>query len=51
LRQSSFSLVTVSGVAIGRLIGGAIIIDYLLMNTLVDLAYPLLDPRVRRTGS
>lgn len=85
LRQSSFSLVTVSGVAIGRLIGGAIIIEsifslpgmgqlvvtaissrdfivvqavillsalfYLLMNTLVDLAYPLLDPRVRRTSS
>lgn len=82
LRQSSFSLVTVSGVVIGRLIGGAVIVEsifslpgmgtmvitainsrdyivvqavvlvsavlYLCMNTLVDLAYPLLDPRVRR---
>ena len=82
LRQSSFSLITVSGVVIGRLIGGTVIVEsifslpgmgvlvvnsiltrdyivvqavvllsalvYLLMNTLVDLAYPLLDPRVRK---
>lgn len=82
LRQSSFSLVTVSGVVIGRLIGGTVIVEsifslpgmgtlvinsivgrdyivvqavvlltaiiYLGMNTLVDLTYPLLDPRVRR---
>lgn len=85
LRQSSFSLVTVSGVVIGRLIGGAVIVEsifslpgmgslvvnaivsrdfivvqsvvlltaliYLLMNTLVDLTYPLLDPRVRKAAS
>ncbi|MRJ75477.1 ABC transporter permease subunit [Aeromicrobium sp. SMF47] len=85
LRQSSFSLVTVSGVVIGRLIGGTVIIEaifglpgmgtlvvnsilsrdyivvqavvllsalvYLLMNTLVDLAYPWLDPRVRKAAS
>lgn len=85
LRQSSFSLVTVSGVALGRLIGGTVIIEmifaipgmgswvvhainyrdfvvvqavvllsavvYLLMNTLVDIAYPLLDPRVRRRSA
>lgn len=82
LRQSSFSLVTVSGVVIGRLIGGTVIVEsifsipgmgmlvvnsilsrdyivvqavvllsalvYLLMNTVVDLAYPWLDPRVRK---
>ncbi|TDO46396.1 peptide/nickel transport system permease protein [Kribbella sp. VKM Ac-2527] len=85
LRQSSFSLVTVSGVVIGRLIGGTVIVEsifslpgmgslvvnaiisrdfivvqsvvlltaliYLLMNTLVDLTYPLLDPRVRKATS
>ena len=85
LRQSSFSLVTVSGVSLGRLIGGTVIIEmifaipglgswvvtainyrdfivvqavvlvsavvYLVMNTLVDLAYPLLDPRVRKAAS
>jgi peptide/nickel transport system permease protein len=82
LRQSSFSLVTVSGVVVGRLIGGAVIVEsifslpglgslvvsaiqgrdyvvvqalvlltallYLTLNTLVDMAYPLLDPRVRK---
>lgn len=82
LRQSSFSLVTVSGVVLGRLIGGTVIVEaifslpglgtmvvsainsrdyvlvqamvllsavfYLLLNTLVDLSYPLLDPRVRK---
>jgi peptide/nickel transport system permease protein len=82
LRQSSFSLVTVSGIVFGRLIGGTVIVEsifalpgmgslvvsainardyivvqavvllsavvYLLMNTLVDLSYPWLDPRVRK---
>ncbi|MBM7461370.1 ABC transporter permease [Rhodococcus coprophilus] len=82
LRQSSFSLVTVSGVVIGRLIGGTVIVElifslpgmgslvvnsilsrdfivvqavvllsallYLTINTVVDLAYPLLDPRLRK---
>lgn len=85
LRQSSFSLVTVSGVVLGRLIGGTVIVEtifslpglgtmvitainardyivvqavvlltalvYLLMNTLVDVSYPLLDPRVRKAGA
>ncbi|MFI5720420.1 ABC transporter permease [Nocardia sp. NPDC051750] len=84
LRQSSFSLVTVSGVVMGRLIGGTVIVElifslpgmgslvvnsilsrdflvvqaivllsavfYLLVNTGVDLAYPWLDPRVRKVG-
>jgi peptide/nickel transport system permease protein len=83
LRQSSFSLVTVLGVVIGRLIGGTVIVEsifsipgmgtmvigavlardyiviqavvlltallYLLLNILVDLSYPLLDPRVRKS--
>lgn len=82
LRQSSFSMVTASGVVIGRLIGGTVLVEaifalpgmgtlvitaiqnrdfivvqaivlltavlYLSLNTLVDLTYPLLDPRVRR---
>jgi peptide/nickel transport system permease protein len=82
LRQSSFSLVTVSGVVIGRLIGGTVIVElifslpgmgslvvnsilsrdfivvqaivllsaviYLVLNTVVDSAYPWLDPRVRK---
>ncbi|ABH00091.1 ABC peptide transporter, permease component (plasmid) [Rhodococcus jostii RHA1] len=81
LRPSAFSLLTVLGVAMGRLIGGTVIIEslfalpglgslvlnainsrdyvlvqgivllvavgYVLINALVDLAYPLLDPRVR----
>jgi len=81
LRPSSFSLVTVLGVTLGRLIGGTVIVEtlfslpglgslvinaisnrdylmvqgivlvvavaYVLINTLVDLSYPLLDPRVR----
>ncbi|MEE2034857.1 ABC transporter permease [Rhodococcus chondri] len=85
LRQSSFSLVTVSGVVIGRLIGGTVIVElifslpgmgnlvvnsilsrdfivvqavvllsallYLLINTVVDLAYPWLDPRVRKVSA
>jgi peptide/nickel transport system permease protein len=82
LRPSSFSLVTLAGVNLGRLIGGTLIIEqvfalpgvgrlifqaipqrdmpvlqgsvlilavaYLLINTVVDLSYGLLDPRVRR---
>ena len=81
LRPSSFSLITVLGVSLGRLIGGTVIIEslfslpglgtlvinsvsardfvtvqgivlviatvYVVLNALVDLAYPLLDPRVR----
>ncbi|MBM4468562.1 ABC transporter permease subunit [Rhodococcus hoagii] len=81
LRPSAFSLVTVLGVSLGRLIGGTVIVEtlfslpglgslvvtaingrdyllvqgivlvvavaYVLLNSLVDLAYPLLDPRVR----
>ncbi|WP_024796527.1 ABC transporter permease [Tomitella biformata] len=82
LKQSSFSLVTVSGIVIGRLIGGTVLIEsifslpglgtmaingiysrdylvvqavvmvcavgYIFVNALVDLSYPLLDPRVRK---
>lgn len=81
LRPSSFSMITVLGVSLGRLIGGTVIIEslfslpgigtlvinsvsardfvtvqgivlvvaiaYVVLNALVDLAYPLLDPRVR----
>lgn len=83
LRQSSFSLITASGVVFGRLIGGTVVVEtifgvpglgklaatsilardlvvvqavvllsavlYLLLNSLVDVAYPWLDPRVRKT--
>jgi peptide/nickel transport system permease protein len=82
LRPSSFSLITLAGVNLGRLIGGTVVIEfffslpgvgqlivqsipnkdlpviqgsvlilatgYLLLNTLVDLSYSVLDPRVRR---
>jgi peptide/nickel transport system permease protein len=82
LRPSSFSLLTLAGVSLGRLIGGSIIIEqvfaiqgvgrlvvgnisnhdypivqggvlviataYVLLNTLVDVSYSLLDPRIRR---
>lgn len=82
LKQSSFSLVTVSGMMIGRLIGGTVLIEaifslpglgnlalngihsrdfvvvqavvlvcavgYIVINALVDMSYPLLDPRVRK---
>lgn len=82
LRPSSFSLVTVAGVALGRLLGGTVIVEsifgvpgmgrmlvqaiqvnnfpvvqasvlvlallYVLINTVVDLSYSLLDPRIRR---
>ena len=81
LRPSAFSLLTVMGVSLGRLIGGTVIVEtlfslpglgtlvvtaitgrdyllvqgivlvvavaYVLLNALVDLTYPLLDPRVR----
>jgi peptide/nickel transport system permease protein len=81
LRPSSFSLVTVAGVNLGRLIGSTVIVEqifalpglgslafsaingrdyvvlrgvivvvsvgYVVINTVVDLSYPLLDPRVR----
>ncbi|OLL21297.1 ABC transporter permease [Rhodococcus sp. M8] len=81
LRPSAFSLLTVMGVSLGRLIGGTVIVEtlfslpglgslvmtaitgrdfllvqgivlvvavsYVLLNAFVDLAYPLLDPRVR----
>jgi peptide/nickel transport system permease protein len=81
LRPSLFSLVTVLGVSVGRLLGGTVIVEsvfglpglgnylvtavgsqdfvpvqgvvlvvavaYVLINSLVDATYPLLDPRVR----
>ena len=80
-RPSSFSLLTVAGISLGRLIGGTIIVEaffslpglgqlaaiavnsrdiitvqgvvafvamaYVLLNTLVDVGYGILDPRVR----
>lgn len=80
-RPSSFSLLTVAGISLGRLIGGTIIVEaffslpglgqlatgsvssrdiitlqgvvafvalvYVLLNTLVDIGYGFLDPRVR----
>jgi peptide/nickel transport system permease protein len=82
LRPSSFSLLTLAGVSLGRLIGGSIIIEqvfaiqgvgrlvvgnitahdysivqggvlviataYVLINTLVDISYSFIDPRIRR---
>ena len=82
LRPSSFSLVTVAGVTLGRLLGGTVIVEsifglpgvgrllvqaielnnytvvqatvlvlavlYVLINTVVDLSYSYLDPRIRR---
>jgi peptide/nickel transport system permease protein len=81
LRPSSFSLVTLAGLNLGHLIGGAVIIEtlfalpgigsltvnsvlskdvavvqgvvmlvaiiYVVVNTLVDVTYGYLDPRVR----
>lgn len=81
LRPSSFSLITLAGVNVGRLIGGAVIIEvlfalpgigqltvqsiynrdflmlqgvvlftalaYLVVNTLVDVLYAVIDPRIR----
>jgi peptide/nickel transport system permease protein len=85
LRPSSFSLLTVSGVSLGRLLGGTVIVEflftlpglghlvatsvssrdvvtvqgvvvfvavvYVLVNTLVDIGYGFLDPRVRLAGT
>ncbi len=82
LRPSSFSLITVLGLSLGRLIGSTVIVEYLfalpgmgslvinaanegdfpmvqgavlviaciyvLTNTVVDLSYHYLDPRIRR---
>ena len=82
LRPSSFSLITVLGINLGRLIGGTLVVEtlfslpglgqlaassmisrdvimvqgvvafiavvYVLVNTLVDLSYGVIDPRVRR---
>jgi peptide/nickel transport system permease protein len=84
-RPASFSLLTVAGVSLGRLIGGTIIVEsffslpglgqlvstavtsrdivtvqgtvafvaaaYVLINTLVDLGYEFLDPRVKSAGA
>lgn len=81
LRPSSFSLITYMGLSIGRLIGGAVIVEvlfvlpglgnlivtaifnkdvlvvqgvvtlvavaYVVLNTLIDIAYQWIDPRVR----
>jgi peptide/nickel transport system permease protein len=81
LRPSSFSLLTLAGLSLGRLIGGAVIVEilfalpgigqllvlaiqgkdlavvqgvvtfvaiaYVLLNSLVDVLYGVLDPRVR----
>jgi peptide/nickel transport system permease protein len=85
LRPSSFTLVTVLGIQIGRLLGGAVIIEtifalpgigrllvnaiysrdymvvqgcillitigYVIINTIVDILYHLLDPRIRAESS
>ncbi len=82
LRPSSFSLVTLAGISLGRLIGGTVVVEilfglpglgqlvssaitardivtvqgvvvfvavtYVLVNTLVDISYGFLDPRVRK---
>ncbi|MFJ3779766.1 ABC transporter permease [Streptomyces sp. NPDC090075] len=84
-RPASFSLLTVAGVSLGRLLGGTIIVEsffslpglgqlvasavtsrdivtvqgvvafvaaaYVLLNTLVDLGYEFLDPRVKTAGA
>lgn len=84
LRPSSFSLITVAGINLGRLIGGTVIVEtlfglpglgqlvassitsrdvvmvqgivvfiavvYVGVNTLVDVGYGLLDPRVRKVA-
>jgi peptide/nickel transport system permease protein len=85
LRPSSFSLLTLAGVSLGRLIGGAIVVEvlfslpgigtltvnaingkdvpvvqgvvlfvaalYVVVNVLVDIAYGLIDPRVRTVAA
>jgi peptide/nickel transport system permease protein len=84
LRPSSFSLITLAGINLGRLIGGTVIVEslfslpglgqllatsitardvitvqgvvafiavvYVVINTLVDLSYRLIDPRVRKVA-
>jgi peptide/nickel transport system permease protein len=82
LRPSSFALITLAGVSLGRLIGGTVIVEqlftlpglgsvivdaagkkdvvvvqagvlliaviYVLLNAFIDVAYGVLDPRIRR---
>jgi len=82
LRPSSFSLITLAGISLGRLVGGTVVVEilfglpglgqlvassitlrdvitvqgvvvfvaiaYVGINTLVDVSYGLLDPRVRK---
>jgi len=82
LRPSSFSLITLAGISLGRLVGGTVVVEilfglpglgqlvassitlrdvitvqgvvvfvaiaYVGLNTLVDVSYGLLDPRVRK---
>jgi peptide/nickel transport system permease protein len=84
LRPSSFSLITVAGINLGRLIGGTVIVEtlfglpglgqlvassitsrdvimvqgivvfiavvYVGVNTVVDLSYSVIDPRVRKVA-
>ena len=84
LRPSSFSLITLAGISLGRLIGGTVVVEvlfglpglgqlvassitlrdvvtvqgvvvfvaiaYVLINTLVDISYGFLDPRVRKAA-
>ncbi|MFW0785593.1 ABC transporter permease [Gordonia sp. CPCC 206044] len=84
-RPSSFSLITLAGMNLGRLIGGTVIVEtlfglpglgqliassitnrdlimvqgivvfiavtYVLINTVVDLSYGLIDPRVRKVAA
>nr|WP_240794757.1 ABC transporter permease [Rhodococcus zopfii] len=85
LRPSSFSLITLAGINLGRLIGGTVIVEtlfglpglgqlvassitsrdvimvqgivvfiavvYVCINTLVDLSYQVIDPRVRKVAA
>ncbi|EME16700.1 ABC transporter permease [Rhodococcus triatomae] len=85
LRPSSFSLITLAGINLGRLIGGTVIVEtlfglpglgqlvassitsrdvimvqgivvfiavvYVLVNTVVDLSYQVIDPRVRKVAT
>ncbi|MEV0904349.1 ABC transporter permease [Streptomyces hokutonensis] len=85
LRPSSFSLITLAGINLGRLIGGTVVVEilfslpglgqlvvssivsrdlvsvqgivvfvvvvYVLVNTLVDIGYHWLDPRVRKAAA
>ncbi|QIX53505.1 ABC transporter permease [Rhodococcus sp. DMU1] len=85
LRPSSFSLITLAGINLGRLIGGTVIVEtlfglpglgqliassitsrdvimvqgvvvfiavvYVAINTLVDVGYGVIDPRVRKVAA